>query len=316
LRPAIVHTYDTKPSALGRLAAYLARVPAIAGTLPGMGSLYADNRLRTRLSRGPYQLTQKLACRLSDVTILQNVEDRDDLVARGVVPPATALVIAGSGVDTAQFQPGIAPEAASRARASLGIEGAGPVVTMLSRVIRPKGVLEFAEAARRIRLAAPEAQFVLAGPIDAESRDRLTSTELATVRGSVHCTGPRSDVAGVLGVTDVFVLPSFYMEGVPRALLEAAACGLAIVTTDVRGCRDVIVDGVSGVLVPPRDVEALQAAIVSLLQDPGKRARLGKEARSRAVSEFDVLKVAARTRDLYRRLLGEFAVAPQDRSSR
>src|ERR1700682_5282899 len=175
LRPEIVHTYDTKPSALGRLAAYLARVPVIAGTLPGMGSLYADNRLKTRLGRGPYQLTQKRACRLSDVTILQNVEDRDDLVVRGVVPPATALIIAGSGVDTARFGPGITPEAASRARASLGIEGAVPVVTMLSRVIRPKGVLEFAEAARRIRLAGPEAQFVLGGAIDGEGRGRPPS---------------------------------------------------------------------------------------------------------------------------------------------
>jgi glycosyltransferase involved in cell wall biosynthesis len=316
LRPQIVHTYDTKPSALGRLAAFLARVPVIAGTLPGMGSLYADNRLRTRLSRGPYQLTQKLACRLSDVTILQNVEDRNDLVARGVVAPATTLIIAGSGVDTARFQPGIAPEAASRARGSLGLESTGAVVTMLSRVIRSKGVLEFAEAARRIHPALPEAQFLLVGPIDAASRDRLTSAELASVRASVLCDGRRPDVASVLGVTDVFVLPSFYMEGVPRALLEAAACGLAIVTTNVRGCRDVIVDGVSGILVPPRDVEALRAAIVSLLQDPEKRARFGQEARRRAVSEFDILKVAARTRDLYRRLLGELAFAPQDRGSR
>jgi glycosyltransferase involved in cell wall biosynthesis len=162
----------------------------------------------------------------------------------------------------------------------------------------------------------PEAQFLLVGPIDAASRDRLTSAELASVRASVLCDGPRPDVASVLGVTDVFVLPSFYMEGVPRALLEAAACGLAIVTTNVRGCRDVIVDGVSGILVPPRDVEALRAAIVSLLQDPEKRARFGQEARRRAVSEFDILKVAARTRDLYRRLLGELAFAPQDRGSR
>jgi glycosyltransferase involved in cell wall biosynthesis len=316
LRPDLVHTYDSKPSALGRLAAYLARVPVIAGTLPGMGSLYADNRLSTRLSRLPYQLSQTLACRLSDITIMQNAEDLKDMVDRGVVPRPRGMVIAGSGVDTEHFRPGISPGAAGRVRASLGVASSGLVVTMLSRVIRSKGVLEFAEAARRLRSAAPGARFLLVGASDAASRDRLTSAELESVRGSLLCGGARLDVADVLQVTDVFVLPSFYMEGVPRALLEAAACGLAIVTTDVRGCRDVIVDGVSGILVPPRDVEALQAAILSLLQDPAKRARFGNEARRRAVSDFDILKVAARTRDLYRRLLGEFAVAPQDRSSR
>jgi glycosyltransferase involved in cell wall biosynthesis len=304
LRPDIVHTYDSKPSALGRIAAHLARVSVIVGTLPGMGSLYVDDRPVTRLRRLPYELTQRLACRLSDITILQNSMDLDDFVARKVVPRSKGIVVASSGVDTLRFCPQrLSTEQSARIRSSLGVEDPSHLVTMVARVIRSKGVLEFAEVARRIRETHPRVRFLLVGPVDHESADSLTPGELAAVQQAVRCTGARSDVSDVLAVTDIFVLPSFYMEGVPRALLEAAACGLAIITTDARGCRDVVENGVSGILIPPRGTKELEAAVALLLDDPAGRAALGSEARRRAVAQFDVVAVADRLRDIYTTLV-------------
>jgi glycosyltransferase involved in cell wall biosynthesis len=180
-----------------------------------------------------------------------------------------------------------------------GVNDGTLVVTMVARIIRSKGALEYAAAANRIRREFQQVRFLLVGADDHGSRDSLNEAERLAVAQGVDCLGHQADVADVLAITDVFVLPSFYMEGMPRALLEAAASGLPIITTDIRGCRDVIEDGVSGILIPPRDPEALATAILGLLRDPVRRSRLGHQARARAVSDFDVSAVASRLLSVY-----------------
>jgi glycosyltransferase involved in cell wall biosynthesis len=294
-RPSVVHTFDTKPGVWARLAAHRAGVPAVIGTLPGLGSLYAAGGTRARVLRAGYEPLQGLACRLSDATVFQNEDDAREFVRRRVVPAGKARVVPGSGIDTQAFAPG----GAAATRAELGLPDDGLVVVTVTRLLRSKGVLELAAAAR----AAPELRFLLVGPAEQGGLDGLTDAELDEVRRSVVWAGPRGDVQRVLALADVFAYPSGYREGVPRALLEAAAVGLALVAGDGPGSRDVVEDGVTGLLVPPLDAPALVGAVRRLADSPQLRRRLGEAARERAVARFDLSVVARATRDLYREVL-------------
>jgi glycosyltransferase involved in cell wall biosynthesis len=299
-RPAVVHTFDTKPGVYGRLAARLAGVPVVVGTLPGLGSLYGESSLRSAVTRLAYQPLQTLACRAADTTIFQNRDDAREFVDRRVVSPAKARVIAGSGVRTDLLRPGAVTPTA---RAELGLPETSAVVLMISRLLRSKGVLEFAAAAQHARRSRPDVSFVLVGPADAGSPDALTPVELDELRATVGWQGPRSDVPGLLALADVFVFPSYYREGDPRVLLEAASMGLPLVAADAPGSRDVVVDRVTGLLVPPRDASAVAAAVAELLGDAELRAALGAAARAAAVERFSLEHVAAQTGALYRELL-------------
>jgi glycosyltransferase involved in cell wall biosynthesis len=301
-RPDIVHTFDTKPCVWGRIAAKAARVPVVIGTLPGLGSLYAGPARRTRILRLAYQPLQTIACRISDLTIFQNDDDASEFVRRRVVAPRRVAIVPGSGVDTGEFVPPSRPPDAG-ARLALGLPTDGLLVVMVSRLLRAKGVLEYAAAARMARELDPTVQFVLVGPADAESVDPLTAHELEEVAAAVSWVGPRSDVNEILRLADVFVFPSFYREGVPRVLLEAASTGLPLVAADVPGSRDVVADGVNGYLVPPRDARAIGEAVLRLAASPGLRSSFGERSRELAVSQFGLAVVAARTGSLYRSLL-------------
>lgn len=300
-RPAIVHTFDTKPGVLARLAAKIARVPVVIGTLPGLGSLYAAPSLRARLIRLVYQPVQAVACRAADLTIFQNEDDAREFDRRRVVPASRSTVIAGSGVRTDVFVAGD-QDAAQELRMQLGLDGQ-VVVVMVSRVMRSKGVLDYAAAARHARQADSGLAFLLVGGEDAESLDALTPAELDELRASVAWLGARSDVREILEASDIFVFPSVYREGVPRVLLEAASMGLPLVAADVPGSRDVVIDGENGFLVSPGDHAATADAILRLAAEPELRRRFGRSSRERAVARFDFDAVVARTVSVYRELL-------------
>jgi len=270
-----------------------------------MGSLYGSNRLRIRLVRVIYEVIQALACRVSTLSIVQNADDLEDFISRGVMLRSKTIIVRGSGVNTRAFRPDrLAAQEAAKLRQSLGLSATTLVVTMVSRVIRSKGVLEFAAAADQLRKTEPRAHFVLIGQVDAESPDRLNARELATLRHSVHWLGRRDDIAELLCITDVFVLPTSLMEGIPRVLLEAAASGLPIVTSDTRGCRDVVEHGKTGLLIKPGDSVELSHAILSLLGDPVRRSSLGKEARRRVIQEFDSDLIYGQLTRVYREQMG------------
>ena len=309
-RPDVVHAFATKPAVWGRLAASLAGVPVVVGTLPGLGSLYVTDGPAVRGLRRVYQGLQALSCRRSSATVFQNSHDRDQMVDAGVVDADSSLIIPGSGVRDDVFAPdAVDPGARHAVRAEMGAGAADVVVTMIARLIRPKGVLEFAAAARSLQSAHPEARFVLAGPLTEESVDALTPAELAEVNASVTWLGARTDVPALLAASDTFVLPSYYREGMPRVLLEAGAMKLPLVAADVPGSRDVVEHGVNGWLVEARNVKALRDALAGLIRDPALRARMGTEARRTVVERFSVDVIARHHADLYTRLL-EQASAP------
>jgi glycosyltransferase involved in cell wall biosynthesis len=306
LEPQIVHTFDTKPNVWGRVAAKLAAVPIVIGTVTGLGSLYAGNSPKTRLVRSIYQPMQAFACRISDLTIFQNHADARQFITDGVVSEQKARVILGSGIAADEFTSTRVSEAErAQLRRELGFQRDDMVVTMISRVIRSKGVLEFMAAAQDVGLFHADVRFLLIGPEDDESVDRLSAAELAQLRQSETVTwpGPRRDIPAVLAMSNVFVLPSAYREGIPRVLLEAASMGLPIVTTDTPGCNDVVENGVNGFLVPVRDSAALSQAISRLVEQPELCQRFGRISRQRAVERFDLSVVADQTRSVYQQLL-------------
>jgi glycosyltransferase involved in cell wall biosynthesis len=311
IQPHIVHAFDTKPCVLARVAARLAGVPIVIGTLPGLGSLYVDDSLTTRMVRMIYEKLQRLACYLSDLTIFQNCEDAQQFVARGIVPIHKTAVIPGSGVRTDLFNPATIPRyEQERVRAELGIPPNTLLVTMVSRLIRSKGVAEFAAAAQIVRQQHPQTHFLLVGPADEESMDRFTPSELLQLTRALTWAGARSDIPAILAASDICVLPTFYREGIPRVLLEAASMGLPIVTTDSPGCKEVVEPGVNGFLIPPRDPGALAEAILRLVEEPDLRQRFGQESRRRAVTYFDLSVIAKQIRSIYRELLAHKGLLP------
>ena len=306
LRPDVAQHFTIKPNVYGAIAGKLAGVPVVVGGVTGLGYAFATcGGGRRAVLRSVAGLVYRLTAALSDSVTFQTEHDVGLLFGTSGRLRRMAVVIpGGSGVDLAAFSREAAGEEARRQmRAALGIPEGAPVVTMASRLLYDKGVLEFVEAARAVRARRPDAVFVLAGERDPGNRASVTEGDLAAWResGDVVLPGHVTDVPCLLALSDVVALPSYH-EGVPRSLIEAAAMGKAIVATDIPGAAEVVEDGVNGTLVPPRDAGALASAIGTLLDDAGLREGYGEAGRRKAEREFDERAVAGRYVEEYARL--------------
>jgi glycosyltransferase involved in cell wall biosynthesis len=290
-KPDILYHVALKPVLFGGLAARLAYAPrarpALLSAVMGLGSSAAAAWRRRALGRA-------LRWAASDgAVIVQNPEDRDALVGFGLDPARIAL-IRGSGVDPAHFAPLPEPE------------GPGIAVALVGRMLRSKGVLDAVAAVRRLRAEGLPVVLSLAGAPDPDSADSLSAEtlgELAREPG-IEWLGHVADVRGVWRRAAIAVLPSSYGEGVPKSLLEAAACARPIVASDRPGCREIVVPGATGLLVPPHDFAALAAAIAALAADPALRRRLGAAGRTRVCAEFADKVIAEQTLALCNAELG------------
>jgi glycosyltransferase involved in cell wall biosynthesis len=292
VRPDVVHLVTIKPVVLGGLVARWTRVPALVSAVSGLGYLFTARGLKASLRRGLVGRVYAWALgHGNQAVIFQNRDDRDTLMAATGLSSSKVEMIRGSGVDLTQFK--VAPELAEV-----------PVVLFPARLLIDKGVFEFVAAARLLRAKGLLARFVLAGLLDKANPTSVTQAQLDgwLAEGAVEYWGFRSDMPRVLASANVVVLPS-YREGLPKALLEAAACGRAVVTADVPGCRDAIEPGVTGLLVPVRDVGGLALAIEQLLTHPEQRKAMGMAGRRLAEREFDLLAVVDKHLAIYRRLL-------------
>jgi glycosyltransferase involved in cell wall biosynthesis len=295
INPDLVHLVTIKPVLYGGIAARLAGTRAVVAAISGLGFVLVDRGIRARLRRlvvgGLYRLALgKTALKV----IFQNANDRDYLVQLARLPSSKYAIIPGSGVDLTQFAPTPLPP---------GI----PVIVLACRLISDKGVWEFVDAARLLRQRSVACRLCLVGAIDTDNPASLNNADLARIRaeGIVELWGQRSDMAHVIHQAHVVALPSYYGEGLPKVLIEAAACGRAIVTTDMPGCRDAILPGQSGALVPARDAVALANAFHLLITDPVRCAEMGRVGRAHAEREFDLSRVVATHLDLYLALLSE-----------
>jgi glycosyltransferase involved in cell wall biosynthesis len=297
VRPHLVHHVAMKPILYGSLAAWIARVPVVLNAFAGLGYAFTGLERQREVLHRMLRKALKVAIGLNRSTVLfQNEADRDQLVKEGVVQFSRTRIIPGSGVDTDKFS-AIAP--------SLGI----PTVMLPSRMLWDKGIGEFVQAARDLKAKGIEARFVLVGRCDEDNPAAIGRAQLEewVKEGAVEWWGHREDMAALYRAATLVVLPS-YREGFPKVLLEAAACGKAIVTTDVPGCRDIVQDQVNGVLVPPEDPEALAARIEGLLSDRLMREAMGVRGRELVVTEWSGPRVTARVLTLYRDMLSAASV--------
>jgi glycosyltransferase involved in cell wall biosynthesis len=293
VRPDIAHLVTVKPIVYGGLITRLFGRVGVVSAIPGLGYAFVANGLWARLRRRFVMLGYRLSLRnRRQRVIFQNREDMQLFLDHGIVRAGDAVLIRGSGVDLREFTP--VPEPAGVVR-----------VVMASRLLREKGVIEFLHAARALEDKGVRADFLLVGDVDRGNPGSLTADELkdALKHAPVEWIGFRRDMSRVLTESHVVCLPTYYGEGVPKVLIEAAACGRPAVTTDIPGCRDVVRHGQTGLLVPPRDVAALEDALRTLIEDAQLRVRMGAAARKLAEREFGLEGVITSTLNIYVQLL-------------
>lgn len=298
LRPDVVHTHTPKAGIFGRLAARAAGVPAVVNTVHGLYALPEDRWRKRALIYG----LERMASTCSHAELVQNPEDIEVLARIGV--PREKLRLLGNGVDLARFDPaGVSEERAQGIRRELGA-GPGDVVCLLvGRLVAEKGYHEAFSAAAMLRTRSPRVRLVVVGPHEPDKPDAVGLDDVRRAEANgVLFLGLRHDVEDLYAASDIFVLPS-YREGFPRAAMEAAAMGLPVVATRIRGCRQVVEHGVTGLLVAPRDSTGLAAAMATLGGDEAMRRRMGTAARAKALSEFDDRHVIDITLETYERLL-------------
>jgi glycosyltransferase involved in cell wall biosynthesis len=292
IRPALMHTVTIKPVLYGGIAARLLRVPSLVSAVSGLGSVFVDDDRKTSLVRLVVRALYRLALRhRNSCAIFQNPDDLWHMVGAGLVAREDAALIRGSGVDLSLFQPSPPPP---------GL----PVVVLPARLLWYKGVGEFVEAARLLRQNGVAIRMALVGEPPAHNRASVPRSKIETwvAQGVIEWWGYQPDMPRVYAGCHIVCLPSFYGEGIPRALIEAAACARPIVTTDSPGCREVVRPGENGLLVPPRAPKALADALQALAEDAGLRIEMGRRGRERAVAEFSLDRVVAATLAVYQRL--------------
>jgi glycosyltransferase involved in cell wall biosynthesis len=237
------------------------------------------------------------------VTVFQNVDDQAFFLDNWLTTRGRQCLILGSGIDVDALDSSM-PTESERAKLRGELGCTGTVVVMVSRLVRDKGVLEYLEAARRVRAEAPETTFLLVGPYSTDRRQAVP-VEVIAAQSDVIATGARADAGAIMAVSDVCVLPTAYGEGIPRVLMEAGALGLPLVATDVPGCRDVVTPGWNGFLVPVGDVIELSSKILQLVRDPEERRLLGRRSASLVRASFTLDMVCDAYALQYERVLRE-----------
>jgi glycosyltransferase involved in cell wall biosynthesis len=298
----VVHTHTVKPGLLGRLAARLAGVPVVIHTIHGF---YFHDEMHP-VARRIFIAIEKIGAWCCDAILSQNQEDIDTAIREGICSPAKISHL-GNGIDVTRFYPGCVDGAAvTELRRELGLPPDAKIVGLIGRLVREKGFLEFFEAARIILDRGIDARFLAIGAAQPEKSDALTLQALIDQLGlqsAVHFLGLRDDIPALMSLMDVVALPSYGKEGLPRVLMEAAAMGKPVVATDVRGCREVVADGETGLLVPVQDSAALAEGLVTVLSDADLARRLGQAGRVRAEALFDERLYFRRTHESYQQLL-------------
>lgn len=300
LRPDIVHNVTIKNVIIGSVAARLAGVKNVVNAVAGFGYLSNASGWKNRTMQAAVRFSLRIAtARMNMPIIVQNVDDRQKLIDWNVATPPNVVLMRGAGIDVMQYKPSPPP---------VGI----PVVLMACRMIWSKGVREFVEAAKLVKSRGIMASFVLAGRVDTDNPAHVPEQmlrlwhEQGDVEWLEHC----EEMPRVYASSSIVCLPTFYGEGLPKVLLEAAACGKPLITTDTPGCRDICRDGVNGRLVPPRDVKALADAICELVLDSDFRHVLGCHGRAIVEAEFTAESIAAQTVALYRTLVPRIVPFP------
>lgn len=293
VKPDLVHLITIKPVLYGGIIARLANVKSVVAAVSGLGTVFvSDSGIVAKLRRQLVTYLYGFAFRHKNlVVIFQNPDDSEILLNLGVLNISQVQMIRGSGVHLVNYRH--LPEPSGR-----------PVVVMAARLLKDKGVLEFVESARLLKARGVDVEMRLIGSPDPGNSTSITQQDLERWEhdGYVHLLGHRKDIAEQYAVANIVCLPS-YREGLPKSLIEAAACGRAVVTTDVPGCRDAITPDVTGILVPVKNASALADAIQTLLANAELRQRMGIAGRKLAEDVFTIEKVVDQHMKIYKSVL-------------
>lgn len=292
LKPDIVHLVTIKPVIYGSLMARLGRVPAVVAAVSGLGTVFLADSMPGRIRRNLVLAMYRLGFRHKNLKVIfQNRDDSSLLESSGAVRGGQSRLVQGAGVDLNECQYKEEPEGK-------------PVVVMAARLLRDKGIYEFVEASEILARRGVEVTFRVLGDVDAHNTSSVSTVDLDKWKQTtnIEFLGYRTDIAEQYAQANIVCLPS-YREGLSKSLLEGAACGRAIVTTDVPGCRDAIVPGKTGALVPVKDPIALADALQKLVENPELRRRMGKAGRALAEKEFSIENIVGQHLAIYRELL-------------
>lgn len=280
-KPTMLLNYTVKPTIYGSLAGFFAGVPKIFSFITGFGSVFIGETLKIKGIRCGVSLLYKAALKFNKKVFVLNPDILKFFVQeKKILPQDKAVLINGEGLDINYYQLVALPESNF------------PVFLMIARVIKDKGIYEYIEAARLIKKEFPKVRFLLVGFLDSNPT-AISKGELAALIGDapgVEYLGKMDDVRDVIKTSSVYVLPS-YAEGIPRSTLEAMSMGRPVITTDAPGCRETVVEGVNGFLVPVKNVEKLADAMKKYILNPGLMLKMGKESRRLVEEKYDVNKV-------------------------
>lgn len=288
VKPSITHCITIKPVLYGNILARLTKIPIRVSSISGLGFVFISSGLKASVLRFFISFLYRISLKGSTTVIFQNSSDLKILESCGAVKSSQVLIIRGSGVDLNAY--------------SVIQEPYNPkVVMLLARLLIDKGVNEFVEAALKIRSERDDIKFVLVGDVDLYNPKSISPKQLSewVEIGAVEYWGFSDNVSDTISKSNLMVLPS-YREGLPKSLIEAAACGRAVVTTDVPGCRDAIEPNVTGLLVPVKSSKLLADSIVYLLDNDDLRFEFAKNGRRLAESTFDINDVVQKHLDIYR----------------
>lgn len=281
MRPHLVHLVTIKPVLFGGIAARLAGIPGVVVAISGLGFVFLAQGTKAKVIRFFVSALYRLALGKKNLRVIcQNTNDRDTLRNMAKIPLDKVVMIPGSGVDLSNYPVEDLPQGS-------------PVVIMAARLLRDKGVREFVVAAEILKKRGENIRFWLVGDPDPGNPATITPHELSMwhAEGNVELLGYRNDIASLFSQASIVVLPSYYGEGLPKVLVEAAACGRAVITTDHPGCRDAIVPDESGILIPVKDSVALADAIQNLLGTPELCHSMGQAGRTLAERKFAIEKI-------------------------
>ena len=313
IKPDMVHHYTVKPNLYGALAAWWCAVPVTFTGVTGLGQLFAPGGLPRRVLRVLVQLLYRVAAELSDRLLFQTRHDIDVLLGNRAIRRKAQVIPGGAGVDIQFFDSRCVPQAERDAVCQeLHIDRDAPVVLMASRLLHEKGVTDYVATAHKVRAKNPNVRFLLAGARDPGNFGSVGVAEVEEWRrgGAVDVLGYRHDVRTLFALADVVVHPTYYPEGIPRVLIEAAAMGKPIVSTSIPGVEQILSNDVNGIVVPPRSADAIANALETLLTDAALRARYGDAGRRWAKEHYDVHLVVERHMAEYRAAWSAFLHPP------
>ncbi|MFX0132875.1 MAG: glycosyltransferase family 4 protein [Candidatus Hodarchaeota archaeon] len=305
IKPLILHTFMAKPNIYGTIAGKVANVPIIINTITGLGSFYIENNLKSQIVRVIINILFKFAFLFSNHVIFQNSDDLKYFINSGLLTRAKASVIKGSGIDTRQFSPQYINTATlMKLKKELNLSKKKVVLT-IGRLTKHKGIFEYCRAAQKIKTSSLEpVEFLVVGYFDKGNPFCINRKDFNNFiqKKVIKFLGRREDIRELIALCDLFVLPS-YQEGIPRTLIEAASMGKPIVTTNTIGCREVVEHEKNGILIPPKNIDALAEAIKCLIKNKNECKKFGQYSRKKAIKEFDINLVIDKSINIYKELI-------------